>query len=69
MSDAERALVVERWWWQAPDGTVLHFAPSRGIHDRTGGTVSLGDTIDSASLLYALEPKRAPKLKHPSSFA
>ncbi|MBI1944264.1 MAG: hypothetical protein HYS27_01140 [Deltaproteobacteria bacterium] len=68
LSDRERALVVERWWWQNPaDGTVIHFVPSRGIHDRTGGTVSLGDTIDASALMFALEG-RAPKLKHGSSF-
>ncbi len=68
LSDRERDLVVERWWWQNPaDGTVIHFVPSRGIHDRTGGTVSLGDTIDASALMFALEG-RAPKLKHGSSF-
>ena len=68
LSERERDLVVERWWWQNPaDGTVIHFVPSRGIHDRTGGTVSLGDTIDASALVFALEG-RAPKLKHGSSF-
>jgi ADP-dependent phosphofructokinase/glucokinase len=69
LSDAERDLVAERWWFKCDDGNVIHFVPSRGIHDRTGGTVSLGDTIDSAALLFAVEPKRAPSLKHASSFA
>jgi len=64
LSDAERDRVVERWWFKCDDGTVIHFVPSRGIHDRTGGTVSLGDTIDSAALLFAVEPKRAPVIKH-----
>jgi ADP-dependent phosphofructokinase/glucokinase len=65
----ERDRVVERWWWKNPaDGTVIHFVPSRGIHDRTGGTISLGDTIDAGGLMFAIEG-RAPKLKHGSSFA
>lgn len=68
LSDSERALVLERWWWKNPtDGMVIHFVPSRGIHDRTGGTISLGDTIDASALMFALEG-RAPKLKHGSSF-
>lgn len=68
LSDKGRELIVERWWWQNPaDGTVIHFVPSRGIHDRSGGTVSLGDTIDASALMFALEG-RAPKLKHGSSF-
>jgi ADP-dependent phosphofructokinase/glucokinase len=69
LSDVERSKVAERWWFQDPvSGDVMHFVPSRGIHDRTGGTVSLGDTIDSGALFYALEPERAPVLKHGSSF-
>jgi ADP-dependent phosphofructokinase/glucokinase len=70
LSDADRERIVERWWFQDPETKqVIHFVPSRGIHDRTGGTVSLGDTIDSAALMYALKPERAPKLKHASSYA
>lgn len=69
LSDAARDKIVERWWYQDPTTkSVLHFVPSRGIHDRTGGTVSLGDTIDSAGLIYALRPERAPRLLHGSSF-
>ncbi len=69
LSAAERDRIVERWWWQAPDGTVVHFVPSRGIHDRSGGTVSLGDTIDASSLIFSIDPTRAPKIMHASSFA
>jgi ADP-dependent phosphofructokinase/glucokinase len=57
IDETDRARVVEHWWFRLPRiGEVLHYVPSRGIHDHTGGTVSLGDTIDSVALIYALEP-------------
>ena len=46
----------------------LPAAPSRGIHARAGGTISLGDTIDATALLYSLKTDRPPKPLHPSSF-
>jgi hypothetical protein len=66
--DAERAVVAERWWWRAPDGRTYYFVPNRGIHDFTGGTISLGDTIDASGLIHSLEPGRGKKLAHPSSY-
>lgn len=69
LSDRERALVVERWWFKDPGTeTVIHFVPSRGIHDRTGGTVSLGDTIDASALIFAMPERSRPRVPHPSSF-
>jgi ADP-dependent phosphofructokinase/glucokinase len=69
LSASQRELVVERWWFKDEGtGAVIHFVPSRGIHDRSGGTVSLGDTIDATGLLFAHNGTR-PRLKHGSSFA
>lgn len=69
LDDAGRARVVERWWFRDPaTGDVLHYVPSRGIHERSGGTVSLGDTIDAVALFFALQPERRPKLPHASSY-
>ncbi|MBI5508576.1 MAG: hypothetical protein HY903_07470 [Deltaproteobacteria bacterium] len=68
VSAAERTLVCERWWYRdAATGNVLLFVPSRGIHDRTGGTTSLGDTIDASALIYALAPNRVRRPVHPSA--
>jgi ADP-dependent phosphofructokinase/glucokinase len=62
--------VIERWWHEDPTtGRTYFFVPSRGLHDRTGGSVSTGDTIDAAALVLGLEPTRRRKaLPHPSAF-
>ena len=66
LSGAERADVVADWHWQDPLGKrQVFFVPSRGIHDRTGGTVSLGDTIDVSALVLARtrgRPRSHPRL-------
>jgi ADP-dependent phosphofructokinase/glucokinase len=64
LSPAARDQVARDWCFHdaAADRTVF-FVPSRGIHDRTGGTVSLGDTIDATALLFARSEGRAPQ--HP----
>lgn len=67
VSAAQRAAVVADWHWQDPHSTrQVFFVPSRGIHDRTGGTVSLGDTIDVSALVLARthgRPKSHPRLQ------
>jgi ADP-dependent phosphofructokinase/glucokinase len=75
LTDTERDQVAERWWFKdEASGRTYVFAPSRGIHDRTGGTVSLGDTIDLSALLFERSASgpdgvgRGKKLMHPSSF-
>jgi ADP-dependent phosphofructokinase/glucokinase len=40
-------------------GITYLFAASRGIHDKTGGTVSAGDTMDWGALGYGFEPPGA----------
>jgi ADP-dependent phosphofructokinase/glucokinase len=55
LTDAERSQVARDWFYDDGKGTTLFFVPSRGIHDRRGGTVSLGDTIDCTALIYSLE--------------
>jgi ADP-dependent phosphofructokinase/glucokinase len=53
LDPTEHAAIVDRWWYtDRQSGDTYFFVPSRGIHDRTGGTVSLGDTIDSTALIY-----------------
>jgi ADP-dependent phosphofructokinase/glucokinase len=53
LDDAAHAAIVRDWWVHDPTrGETWFFVPSRGIHDRSGGTVSLGDTIDSTALIY-----------------
>ena len=57
--------IVSRWWFQDPvSNKTVFFVPSRGIHDRTGSTVSTGDTIDATALIFGLERTSATK-KHP----
>ena len=67
LSGAQRAAVVADWHWQDPHSKrQVFFVPSRGIHDRTGGTVSLGDTIDVSALVLARthgRPKSHPRLQ------
>jgi ADP-dependent phosphofructokinase/glucokinase len=67
LSAAERADVVADWHWQDPLGKrQVFFVPSRGIHDRTGGTVSLGDTIDVSALVLARtrgRPRSHPRMQ------
>ncbi|MCE7873900.1 hypothetical protein DYH09_26495 [bacterium CPR1] len=55
LTESERARVARDWYFEDGQGNTIFFVPSRGIHDRTGGTVSLGDTIDCTALLYSLE--------------
>ncbi|MBI4820984.1 MAG: hypothetical protein HY791_32265 [Deltaproteobacteria bacterium] len=70
LSPTERDKVVERWWFKHErTNTTFVFAPTRGIHESTGGTISLGDVIDSSALIFGAEDKgRGKKLHHPSSF-
>ncbi|MDP2340364.1 MAG: ADP-dependent glucokinase/phosphofructokinase [Deltaproteobacteria bacterium] len=64
--DAARKHIVRDWVWTDPaTNEVIFFVPSRGIHDRTGGTVSLGDTIDISALVFSKtegRPKEHPQL-------
>lgn len=53
LTPAQRDQVARDWYFDDGKGQTLFFVPNRGIHDRTGGTVSLGDTIDSMALIYA----------------
>ncbi|MBN9413929.1 MAG: hypothetical protein J0I12_00765 [Candidatus Eremiobacteraeota bacterium] len=55
LSDTQRDQVAKDWYFDDGRGSTVYFVPSRGIHDRTGGTVSLGDTIDSMALIYGRE--------------
>ncbi len=55
LTESERARVARDWYFEDGQGNTVFFVPSRGIHDRSGGTVSLGDTIDCTALLYSLE--------------
>lgn len=55
LSDSQRDQVAKDWYFDDGRGSTVYFVPSRGIHDRTGGTVSLGDTIDSMALIYGRE--------------
>jgi ADP-dependent phosphofructokinase/glucokinase len=52
LSAGQRDQVARDWHFDDGQGQTIFFVPSRGIHDRTGGTVSLGDTIDSMALIY-----------------
>jgi ADP-dependent phosphofructokinase/glucokinase len=64
LAPAERDRVAREWCFHDDaSGRTLFFVPSRGIHDRTGGTVSLGDTIDATALLLARTEARPPQ--HP----
>ena len=66
LSDAGRADVVKDWhFFDSASQQHLFFVPSRGIHDRTGGTVSLGDTIDISALVFSStneRPRPHPRL-------
>ncbi len=54
LTDEQRAHVVNDWHYRdEKTGEHIFFVPSRGIHDRSGGTVSLGDTIDASALVFA----------------
>ncbi len=51
---ADRTRVAQQWHCRRPSSRQhVVFVPSRGIHDRAGGTVSLGDTIDIAALVFS----------------
>lgn len=48
------AEIIERWYWSdRRTGLTWAFVPTRGIHEDTGGKVSLGDTMDLVPLLLA----------------
>jgi ADP-dependent phosphofructokinase/glucokinase len=69
INDDARAKIVERWWYKDPaTSTHYFFVPSRGIHDASGGTISLGDTIDSGALIYGMETTRSRQWAHPGTF-
>ena len=55
LNDEQRGQVAKDWYFEDGRGSTIYFVPSRGIHDRSGGTVSLGDTIDSMALIYGKE--------------
>lgn len=55
LSGQQRDQVAKDWYFDDGRGSTIYFVPSRGIHDRSGGTVSLGDTIDSMALIYGKE--------------
>jgi len=55
LSGQQRDQVARDWYFDDGRGSTVYFVPSRGIHDRSGGTVSLGDTIDSMALIYGKE--------------
>jgi ADP-dependent phosphofructokinase/glucokinase len=58
-----RDAIVRDWCYVDKQGVATFFVPSRGIHDRTGGTVSLGDTIDASALVFSRHEGR-PKEHH-----
>jgi ADP-dependent phosphofructokinase/glucokinase len=62
-----RAHVAAEWhYFDQASKQHLFFVPSRGIHERSGGTVSLGDTIDIAALVFSrteTKPKLPPRLQ------
>jgi ADP-dependent phosphofructokinase/glucokinase len=61
LTPAQRDQVARDWFFRDDrTGQTIFFIPSRGIHDRTGGTVSLGDTIDATALLFARTEGRPP---------
>ena len=66
LDEATRKEIVRDWSWIDPKtNELILFVPSRGIHDRTGGTVSLGDTIDASALVFSRtegRPKEHPQL-------
>jgi ADP-dependent phosphofructokinase/glucokinase len=62
LSDDARAAVARDWVYVDADQRAFFFVPSRGIHDRTGGTVSLGDTIDASALVFSKPDPRPPTL-------
>ena len=55
LNNEQRDQVAKDWYFDDGRGSTIYFVPSRGIHDRSGGTVSLGDTIDSMALIYGKE--------------
>ena len=55
LNSEQREQVAKDWYFDDGRGSTIYFVPSRGIHDRSGGTVSLGDTIDSMALIYGKE--------------
>jgi ADP-dependent phosphofructokinase/glucokinase len=67
LSPLARDQVAADWhYFDAAHGHHVFFVPSRGIHDRTGGTVSLGDTIDISALVFSNtvpRPRVPPQLK------
>ncbi len=59
LGPAARDQVAADWhFFDETEKTHVFFVPSRGIHDRTGGTVSLGDTIDMSALVFSARTKR-----------
>lgn len=44
------------------DDVDYYFVPNRGIHDRTGGTISLGDTIDASALVFSAPASTSRRL-------
>ncbi len=67
LDDAGRSQVAAEWHYFDPSSKQhVFFVPSRGIHERSGGTVSLGDTIDIAALVFSrteTKPKLPPRLQ------
>ena len=67
LDEAGRAKVVAEWhYFDESAKQHVFFVPSRGIHERSGGTVSLGDTIDIAALVLSRtesKPKLPPRLQ------
>ena len=64
LNASARDRVARDWYFRAADGTEYFFVPSRAIHDRTGGTISLGDTIDASALIFAAAPSAPKPLAH-----
>jgi hypothetical protein len=53
LSEQERSQVAERWWFRdETSGRTYIFVPSRELHEKGGGTVSAGDTIDSTAWMF-----------------
>ncbi|MCA9790370.1 MAG: hypothetical protein KC910_01190 [Candidatus Eremiobacteraeota bacterium] len=53
----QHAAVVKDWHYHdAASQTTFLFSPARALHDKTGGTVSLGDTIDYTALAHGYTP-------------
>lgn len=56
LSPEQHQAIVRDWHYTDPgSGQTIIFSPTRQLHERVGGTVSLGDTIDYTALAHGYE--------------